>query len=101
MVNTYHQGQSTGVNRQIQRRGRLPKGYRQELRTGRINHTLALQNKNKELRDETLFLSYSRPNDSTILLSGIDQKKDSIHVVLEKIDKKYMMFEGRRKPVKI
>ena len=66
-----------------------------------VNHTLALQNKNKELRDERLFLTYTRPNDSTILLSGINQRKDSIHVVLEKIDKKYMMFEGRRKPVKI
>ncbi len=66
-----------------------------------VNHTLALQNKNKDLRNERLFLSYSRPNDSTILLSGINQKRDSIHVVLEKIDKKYMMFEGRRKPVKI
>ena len=66
-----------------------------------VNHTLALQNKNKDLRDEKLFLSYTRPDDSTILLSGINQRKDSIHVVLEKIDKKYMMFEGRRKPVKI
>jgi hypothetical protein len=66
-----------------------------------VRHTLALQNKNKDLHDEKLFLTYDRPNDSTILLSGIDQKKDSIHVVLEKIDKKYMMFEGRRKPVKI
>jgi hypothetical protein len=66
-----------------------------------VNHTLALQNKNKDLRNERLFLSYDRPNDSTILLSGIDQNKDSVHVVLEKIDKKYMMFEGRRKPVKI
>jgi hypothetical protein len=66
-----------------------------------VNHTLALQNKNKDLRDERLLLSYDRPNDSTILLSGIDQHKDSIRVVLEKIDKKYMMLEGRRKPVKI
>jgi uncharacterized membrane protein YbaN (DUF454 family) len=66
-----------------------------------VNHTLALQNKHKDLRDERLFLSYSRPNDSTILLSGINEKRDSIQVVLEKIDKKYMMLEGRRKPVKI
>jgi hypothetical protein len=66
-----------------------------------VNHTLALENKNKDLHNERLFLSYDRPNDSTILLSGIDQNKDSIRVVLEKIDKKYMMFEGRRKPVKI
>jgi hypothetical protein len=66
-----------------------------------VNHILALQNKNKDLRDERLLLTYDRPNDSTILLSGIDQHKDSIRVVLEKIDQKYMMLEGRRKPVKI
>ena len=66
-----------------------------------INHTLSLQNKNKDLRSERLFLKYERPNDSTILLTGINEKRDSIHVVLSKINKKYMMFEGRRKPVKI
>ena len=66
-----------------------------------VKHTLALQNKNKNHRTEKLFLKYDRPNDSTIVLSGINEKRDSIHVVLAKINKKYMMFEGRRKPVKI
>jgi len=66
-----------------------------------VNQVLRLQNKNSQLRDERLLLSYTRPNDSTILLSGINEKKDSIHVVLEKINKKYMMLEGRRRPVKI
>ncbi|WP_449439445.1 DoxX family protein [Pedobacter steynii] len=66
-----------------------------------INHTLSLQNKNKNQRNERLQLKYERPNDSTILLSGINENRDSIHVVLAKINKKYMMFEGRRKPVKI
>jgi hypothetical protein len=66
-----------------------------------VNQILRLQNKNSQLRDEKLLLSYSRPNDSTIFLSGINEKRDSIHVVLEKINKKYLMFEGRRRPVKI
>ncbi|WP_316794408.1 DoxX family protein [Pedobacter frigoris] len=66
-----------------------------------VNHTLSLQNKNKNHRNEKLFLKYDRPNDSTIVLSGINERKDSIHVVLARINKKYMMFEGRRKPVKI
>jgi hypothetical protein len=66
-----------------------------------INQTLSLQNKNKNHREEKLFLHYTRPNDSTIVLSGINENRDSIHVVLGKINKKYMMFEGRRKPVKI
>ena len=66
-----------------------------------LHHTLALQNKNISNRSEKLFFTYTRPNDSTILLSGINERRDSIHVVLNRIDKKYMMFEGRRKPVKI
>ncbi|MES2827327.1 MAG: DoxX family protein [Bacteroidota bacterium] len=66
-----------------------------------VNHTLALQNKNKNHRGEKLFLKYDRPNDSTIVLSGTNERRDSIHVVLAKINKKYMMFEGRRRPVKI
>lgn len=66
-----------------------------------VNHTLSLQNKNKNHRDETLSLSYVRPNDSTIVLSGVNEKKENIRVVLARIDKKYMMFEGRRKPVKL
>jgi hypothetical protein len=66
-----------------------------------VKHTMALQNKNKNHRQEKLFLTYDRPNDSTIVLSGINEKKDSIHVVLAKVNKKFMMLEGRRKPVKI
>jgi len=66
-----------------------------------LKHTLSLQNKNKNHRTERMQLKYERPNDSTILLSGTNERQDSIHVVLSRINKKYMMFEGRRKPVKI
>ena len=66
-----------------------------------VHQTLALQNKNIHHRNEKMFLHYVFPNDSTILLNGINENKDSVHVVLSRINKKYMMFEGRRKPVKI
>ncbi|WP_246343529.1 DoxX family protein [Adhaeribacter radiodurans] len=66
-----------------------------------VNHTLALQNKNKNHRQEKLFLTYQRPNSNTLVLAGINETQDSIRVVLEKVHKKYMFFEGRRKPVKI
>ncbi|AXY78458.1 DoxX family protein [Paraflavitalea soli] len=66
-----------------------------------VNHTLALQNKNIHHRNEKLSLQYAFPNDSTIILNGINENSDSIHVVLNRINKKYMMFEGRRRPVKI
>ena len=66
-----------------------------------VHQTLALQNKNIHHRNEKMFLHYAFPNDSTILLNGTNENKDSVHVVLSRINKKYMMFEGRRKPVKI
>lgn len=66
-----------------------------------LKQTLSLQNKNKNHRNEKLSLQYIRPNDSTIVLSGINENQDSIKVVLNKINKKYMMFEGRRRPVKL
>jgi len=69
--------------------------------TDTVNHTLSLQNKNKNHRNEKLFLAYQTPNDSTLVLSGINENNDSIRVVLNRIDKKYMMFEGRRRPVKL
>ncbi|TXK49274.1 DoxX family protein [Pontibacter qinzhouensis] len=66
-----------------------------------VNQTLLLQNKNRNHRDEKLQLTYKRPDENTLVLSGKNENNDSIHVVLKKIHKKYMMFEGRRKPVKI
>lgn len=66
-----------------------------------IQHTLSLQNKNKNSRNEKMFLHYDRPNDSTIVLKGINENSDSVYVLLTKVDKKYMMYEGRRKQVKI
>ena len=66
-----------------------------------VAHVLALQNKNVNHRNETMLLQYARPNDTTIILNGINENRDSIHVVLNKINRKYMMFEGRRRPVKI
>jgi hypothetical protein len=66
-----------------------------------VNHTLLLQNKNPNYKGDRLILHYSRPDPSTILLSGIDENKDSIYVGLDKVVKKYMLFEGRRKPLKL
>jgi hypothetical protein len=66
-----------------------------------LRHTLSLQNKNINHRHEKLSLTYHFPNDSTLLLTGLNENRDSIHVTLDKVNKKYMMLEGRRKPVKL
>lgn len=62
---------------------------------------LSLQNKNPHHRTETFQLSVERPNDSTIVVQGVNEKKDSVYAVLEKINRKYLLFEGRRKRVKL
>jgi hypothetical protein len=65
-----------------------------------INNILYLQNKNKNHKDETQLLHYSRPSDSRIILSGVNEFKDSIYVVLDKVDKKYPLVEGRQTSIK-
>lgn len=64
-------------------------------------HTLTLRNKNKNHRSETYRLNYSFSGDSTIIVRGVNEKNDSIYAVLDRIGKKYMVKEGRRKRVKL
>jgi hypothetical protein len=46
--------------------------------------------RNKKKRNRTkLEWHYSRPTDSRIILSGLNEKKESIYVVLDRIDRKY------------
>ena len=61
-----------------------------------INHVLHLQNKNRHHRDETQTLRYDLRTDNKIILSGTNEFQDSIYVVLEKINKKYPLVEGRQ-----
>jgi len=63
--------------------------------------SIVLENKNKHHQTEKFVLNYTQINDSTIVLKGINEKKDSIYAVLDKINKKYLLFEGRRKPIKL
>lgn len=67
----------------------------------RDKQTLTLQNKNKHYRNEKFILNYSRPDENTILLSGLNHLNDTVSIRLEKINKKYLLIEGRRKPQKL
>jgi membrane-anchored protein YejM (alkaline phosphatase superfamily) len=69
--------------------------------TDTLNHVLSLENKNPHYKGEKLELKYSRPDTATILLTGINQHKDSIYVVLNKLNKKYPLTLGRRKVLKL
>jgi len=70
-----------------------------------VTHTLLLKNKNRHYGEETLLLHYRKAGDSSIVLTGINERKDSIFVVLDKLNKKYLLEEvaqtGRQKPIKL
>ncbi|RDC64245.1 hypothetical protein [Adhaeribacter pallidiroseus] len=57
---------------------------------------LHLQNKNKNHAQETQELHYRRPSANRIVLSGRNEFNDSIYVVLDKVEKKYPLVEGRQ-----
>ncbi len=65
---------------------------------------LLLENKNRNYAGEHLTLQFTRPSVNQIVLSGVNERKDSIYVVLNKIPKKYLLIEaseGRGKPIKL
>ena len=64
-----------------------------------VNQILYLQNKNKADREEKQVLHYSRPSESRIILSGINEFKDSIYVVLDKDNTVLPLLKDGRKPV--
>lgn len=64
-----------------------------------INHVLYLTNKNKAHRDQKQVLHYSKPTETRIILSGINEFNDSIYVVLDKVEQIYPLYEGREKAV--
>ncbi|WP_461787619.1 DoxX family protein [Pedobacter sp.] len=66
-----------------------------------LSATLSLVNKNKHHQTERFELKYQWLNDSTLVLRGTNERKDSIYAELNRINKKYLLFEGRRKPIKL
>lgn len=45
--------------------------------------------------------SLEKRNKNELLLKGIDVKGDSLNITLQRLPKKYLLQEGRRKPIKI
>lgn len=62
-----------------------------------VEQVLYLRNKNRNHGNEKQVLHYTRPTKDRIILNGINEFNDSIYVVLDKLDKKYPLKEGRRK----
>jgi hypothetical protein len=65
--------------------------------TDTVNHLLTLQNKNPHYSGEKWILHYERPGAARIVLSGAGPNKDSVYVVLDRIDKKYLLEEAGKK----
>ena len=55
---------------------------------------LRLKNKNPHDSLDTWSIHYERPDQKTIILSGITPGHDSIYIVLDRIDKKYLLEEA-------
>ena len=64
-----------------------------------VKKELSLQNKNKAHRDQKQVLHYSQPTSDRIILSGINEFKDSVYVVLDKSEKKYPLMQSRETAV--
>jgi hypothetical protein len=66
---------------------------------------LTLKNSNPNYATETLQLTYTKAGNGQIILAGVDEKRDSVYAVLDKINKKYLIDEaakaGRRGSLKL
>lgn len=67
-----------------------------------LTKTISLQNKNKHYTGEKYQLTYSQLNDSTIIVKGLNERKDSVYAVLNRQDdQRHLLLIGRRKPLKL
>ena len=64
-----------------------------------VNQILYLQNKNKADRSQKQELRYVRTSDSRIILYGTNEFKDSIYVVLDKVDENYPLHVKNDEPL--
>lgn len=61
-----------------------------------VRNVLRLQNKNKNHPDDKIELNFTRPNANQIILSGRNSRAETIYVVLNKKDKKYLFEEAAK-----
>lgn len=60
------------------------------------NNTLHLENKNPYYASDRFTLRYERPDSTTIRLSGVDSKGDTLNVVLHRLNKRYLLEEAQK-----
>jgi hypothetical protein len=77
--------------------GRRHYYYEEDTATKKIT----LFSKNKVYKDEKIELYYSRPSSDRIILNGANQDNDSLYVVLDRKQKTYPLYEGRKQPIAV
>jgi hypothetical protein len=60
-----------------------------------VNQVLQLMNKNRYHREEKMVLEFIRPNSKTIILKGMDDRKDSLYIVLNKSDHQHPLLNKK------
>ena len=71
-------------------------------KTGSLSSKNIAKEKNKKDNDRLkLTLHYQRVSNSRIILSGLNEQKDSIYVVLDKVEKKYPVLQIPGENVKV
>ncbi len=70
-----------------------------------LTHTLTLQGRNVGEQSISQVLQYTRPDTKTIILQGLNAEHDSLYIVLNRVDKKYLLDEaskaGRQRGLKL
>lgn len=61
-----------------------------------VQHVLRLKNRNPHYPTETLTLHYDQSGNRQLILSGLNENRDSVYAVLHKLDKKYLLNEAAK-----
>jgi hypothetical protein len=83
------------VDRTYEQAGSQGRHYYQ-YQVNSTNHVLTLTNRNPNQATETLRLHYDRPTKQRIILSGVNEERDSVYVVLDRQAKKYLIDEAAK-----
>lgn len=87
---------ATSIDRTYEEQGTNGRFYF-DYRADTLRHLITLRNKNPHFRNDSLVFSYVLDHTGSIVLRGLDQQGDSLDVVLDRIDKKYLLREAARK----
>ncbi|WP_353182681.1 DoxX family protein [Parapedobacter lycopersici] len=66
-----------------------------------IHRVLHLQNKNIHQRNERWDLRYVVDSDGGLTLAGTEASGDSVRMTLRKVNRRYLLWEGRRRPIQL